>query len=584
MPDNQVTKSFNVKLHGSGVANCGSYPTIKAVGSITFTRNPGSDLVTWTVSGMSRSSCLPTSTTASFGYKFLAYLEVNGVRKDLIIKNNTQGPNWTNASYTTISTPHGEFHTTADTTTIKFVVKGNTCMRGGQYCYRTSGYKTIATYTIELPPYQTDYTVTYNANGGKDAPAPQSRPNTEPGSITLTTIIPIYPVSITYHNNPEYAIAVNRPFIKWNTAADGSGTDYAPGDVYSDDANLLLYAQWGEATFTPIVPNDSYYVLTYEYNGANPGYPATTLVPRVKLGYDDDSSASSVVYNVGTTYTTTADVDLYPVYGTATIAVTDMVSPTRHGHVFEGWYTDPELTHKITTDLVMTGDVTVYANWIPMPIRQFTDGDWGMANQYVWRFDGTTSTWKREAPVYQFDYFNNNWINISAGSPPPYGIFNYSKGPWAVTGLRQSFADGIEQWAQQSRFILSDSLIRKGGDANAELAFGATCCKGTYHMLCMDVAVSNSSGWHYKCASVGIRYAWHGNKGTGYFGPYGGDMDVSCKLVDWETHTNYDHTEPWDVLSRQIIKFDLSNVSQDPFYLLLHVCDAEYQIYSIWLE
>lgn len=413
MPDNQVRKDFNVKLHGSGVANCGSYPVIKAVGAITFTRNPGSDLVSWAVSGMARSSCLPTSTTASFGYKFLAYIEVDGTRYDLIIKNNTQGSGWTSSTYTKIYTPSGTFHTTADTTTIRLVVKGNTCMSGGNYCYRTSGYKTIATYTIELPPYQTDYTVTYDANGGKDAPAPQSRPNTEPGSITLTTIIPIYPVSITYHNNPDYAIAVNRAFIKWNTAADGSGTDYAPGDVYSADDNLLLYAQWGNATFTPIALNDSYYTLTYVYNGADAGYPANTLVPREKLGYDDNVSASTVVYNVGTSYNTTADKDLYPVYGTATIDVTDMVSPTRHGHVFEGWYKDPELTQKITTSLVMSGNTTVYANWIPMPVRQFTNGDWDMTGQYVWRFDGATSTWKKEAPIYQYSNTLQEWVNLS---------------------------------------------------------------------------------------------------------------------------------------------------------------------------
>ena len=406
-----VSKTISKRVHGSGVANCGSYPQITANFTISFSREPGSNQVTWSTSGMGNWG---HNTSGKFGYRFRCYIRVNdsGDYHSIIDKNNTNADYWWN--HTTTYNPSGSFTSTADTTTVKIYVKGkDNCMSGGNYCFRTTTYTQVATYTIELPPYQTDYTVTYDANGGKDAPAPQSRPNTEPGSITLTTIIPIYPVEITYHNNPDYAISVNRAFIKWNTASDGSGTDYAPGDVYSADANLLLYAQWGNAAFTPIALNDNYYTLTYVYNGADPGYPATDLVPREKLGYDDNASASTVVYNVGTAYNTTTDQDLYPVYGTATIDPTDMVSPTRHGHVFEGWYKDPELTQKITTPLTMTGNTTVYANWIPMPIRQFTNGTWEMSGQYVWRFDGATSTWKKEAPIYQYSNTLQEWVNLS---------------------------------------------------------------------------------------------------------------------------------------------------------------------------
>lgn len=33
-------------------------------------------------------------------------------------------------------------------------------------------------------------------------------------------------------------------FVCWNTSANGSGTDYKPGDLYRADSNLTLYAQW----------------------------------------------------------------------------------------------------------------------------------------------------------------------------------------------------------------------------------------------------------------------------------------------------------------------------------------------------
>ena len=49
-------------------------------------------------------------------------------------------------------------------------------------------------------------------------------------------------------SNIIFPRAVGKSFIKWNTAADGSGTDYFPGD---DVSNLLgqetnLYAIWGD--------------------------------------------------------------------------------------------------------------------------------------------------------------------------------------------------------------------------------------------------------------------------------------------------------------------------------------------------
>ena len=33
-------------------------------------------------------------------------------------------------------------------------------------------------------------------------------------------------------------------FSKWNTKADGSGTDYAAAASYTADADLTLYAVW----------------------------------------------------------------------------------------------------------------------------------------------------------------------------------------------------------------------------------------------------------------------------------------------------------------------------------------------------
>lgn len=73
------------------------------------------------------------------------------------------------------------------------------------------------------------YVVSYNANGGSGAPAAQ---NKTPG--TALTLSSTKPTRTGY------------TFSKWNTKADGTGTNYNPGARYTTDAALTLYAIWTE--------------------------------------------------------------------------------------------------------------------------------------------------------------------------------------------------------------------------------------------------------------------------------------------------------------------------------------------------
>lgn len=71
------------------------------------------------------------------------------------------------------------------------------------------------------------YTVSYNANGGTGAPASQTK--TYGVNLTLSAATPA---------------RTGFTFLGWNTAANGSGTGYAPGGTYSANAPATLYAQW----------------------------------------------------------------------------------------------------------------------------------------------------------------------------------------------------------------------------------------------------------------------------------------------------------------------------------------------------
>ena len=91
-----------------------------------------------------------------------------------------------------------------------------------------------------------EFTVSYDANGGVEAPEDQIK--TEGTDLTLSDGIPVKDYVITYDltdgSTENEEKTVNCSFINWNSASDGSGTAYAPGGEYSDDADVTLYAQW----------------------------------------------------------------------------------------------------------------------------------------------------------------------------------------------------------------------------------------------------------------------------------------------------------------------------------------------------
>lgn len=400
---------FNVKLHGSGVAHCGSYPEIKAVGRITFTRESGSSQITWAVTGMSRSNCLPTSTTAKFGYRFLAYLEVGGTRYNLIIKDNTQGSGWTSSTYTKIYTPSGSFTSTSNSTTIKFVTKGNTCMSNNAYCYRTSGYYTVKSLNVTLPDYAS-YVVTYDSGLGQ--PNPQSQSKVPSQTLTLTSDVPTFPMTIRYHNDAVMVDSANHAFNNWECSADYQ--IYAPGGSYSLDQSCTMTAQWGGVTFTPMDMLPEYYRVTYIYNGGVEVIPYSDI-QRANLGYSNSSGSTTVFCQPGVSKTiadsSIETLDLYPLYGDATVVKDNLPIPTKAGYIFDGWYKEAALTNKITSNYDISSNVTIYAKWRELPIRQFDGGSWGSIDSFVWKFNESENKWEKVAHVFEFN--GSSWVDMS---------------------------------------------------------------------------------------------------------------------------------------------------------------------------
>lgn len=78
--------------------------------------------------------------------------------------------------------------------------------------------------------------LTYNRNGATGGSVPVDATAYTPGA------------SVTVQGNGGALILAGYTFAGWNTVANGSGTTYAPGDVFAIAANTTIYAIWASAT------------------------------------------------------------------------------------------------------------------------------------------------------------------------------------------------------------------------------------------------------------------------------------------------------------------------------------------------
>jgi uncharacterized repeat protein (TIGR02543 family) len=194
-------------------------------------------------------------------------------------------------------------------------------------------------------------------------------------------------------SNPGYT------FVGWNTAANGSGTEYAPGATYVFTVNQTLYAQWAPDT----------YVVTYTYDGgvvmqssANyvVGTPALTL-PTPTLagntfdGWFDAASGGTLIGVGGTEYTPSSSIQLFAQWtlivvdvltfnanggsgsiasysgvdgSTAVLPSSDGMSMS--GYAFSGWNTQADGSGTMYAEgvsLTLTESQTFFAQWTAGP-------------------------------------------------------------------------------------------------------------------------------------------------------------------------------------------------------------------------
>lgn len=111
------------------------------------------------------------------------------------------------------------------------------------------------------------YTVTYDANGGSNAPATQTK--TYGQTLTLSSTKPT---------------RTNYNFLGWGTSAASTTVAYAPGADYTENSAITLYAIWSLAYVEPIIE-------------------ITSLDRCTSSGtYTDDGTYAKIIFNWSTEY------------------------------------------------------------------------------------------------------------------------------------------------------------------------------------------------------------------------------------------------------------------------------------------
>jgi len=169
----------------------------------------------------------------------------------------------------------------------------NTAANGSGQAYFTTGTFTITgdvtLYAIWRVSGGGGSSIHYNANG-----AMGSYKVTGLSSGAKHTVLAVADTGISYSGHT---------FTGWNTKADGSGTDYAPGDTVTVTGNITLYAQWekDDDGGQGILDKDNHIIYLYGYpggsvRGGNPITRAEAAVIFFRLLTDkekNDSAGSS---------------------------------------------------------------------------------------------------------------------------------------------------------------------------------------------------------------------------------------------------------------------------------------------------
>jgi len=323
-----------------------------------------------------------------------------------------------------------------------------------------TSYTSGSSYTQDMPVTlyarweKCTYAVKYDANGGSGAPAAQTK---------------IYGTALTLSSAKPARTGYN--FLGWNTKADGSGTNYASGSPYTQDAPVTLYARWEKCT----------YAVKYDANGGSGAPAAQTKIFGTSLtlssakpsrtgynflGWNTKADGSGTNYAAGSSYTADSAVTLYahwekktytvkydanggtgaPAAQTKTHGLSLTLSgtvPSRTGWNFLGWNTKADgsgTNYAAGSAYISDSVVTLYAHWEKKTYTVKYDANGGTdAPAAQAKTHGTALTLTSKVPTRD-GYVFAGWNTLANGQ----GVSYASGASYTIDGATVLYAQWVD--------------------------------------------------------------------------------------------------------------------------------------------
>lgn len=309
-------------------------------------------------------------------------------------------------------------------------------------------YSTNANLTLYAKWAKKTYTVSYSASGASNVPSSQTK--THDTALKLSTTKPT---------------KTNYVFKEWRTNSDGTGTAYSPGDSYTGNANVTLYAQW----YAP-------YTVSYSANGGS-GAP----------------SAQTKVYNQALTLSST--------------------TPTRTNYVFKNWKATNGTSYNPGDSYTANASTTMTAQWYaPYTVSYDANGGGAKPDSQTKPYNGSVavaSVPTSDASKYKQNCTFGGWNTKADGSGTNYaGGANYTANANVTL-----YAKWTTAYASPTVSITKIYRANSSGNASDEGTYLAL--EGTYNVY--DTG-SNSHSWSATCHNVTVNTPASG--GTAKSGSY----------------------------------------------------------------
>ena len=361
----------------------------------------------------------------------------NNSQWSIVHVSNSQGKSFSITSSGWVSTSNATYSQASIRPTI-FLYK-NVLFESGTGTI-DNPYKISSGTSTNLDDPIPNYTIMYNANNGSGAPSSQTK--VQNVDVTLSTTVP---------TRSGYQ------FAGWNTSANGSGTSYAAGAVYSENSNVTLYAQWKQ-------------VFTITYN-ANSGSGAPSDQSKVQ----------------GDTITLSTN------------------KPTKTGNTFTGWNTSSDgsgTSYAVGATYSADSSITLYAQWKPNVVTiKFNINGGTLKSSSPYAVDSNGNVTRDGKPLHTMNY--NDTISST-------GLPNYNNSSWlnitktgytAVSNAEWKCLSGncIKSTYDQASaaYKASDFCNLNSGDCTITLGVNWTPAKIKITLNANGGTVGTSAIWYY---------------------------------------------------------------------------------------